>query len=196
MCPVGNATDGINNFTHLEGATSVAIFTIDVRTFAIVASPGDDGVQIMDVSDPSSPVPAGSATDGVGGFTMLKRAQSVATFTIDESTFAIVGSGADNGIQLMNVSDPYSPVALGTAQDDVGNFSTLAGASGVATFKISAKTYAIVASFYEDGVQLVDVSDCRLRWALRVPTAPGASTLSTGRLTRPFLSLAIPPSPS
>eukprot|EP00964_Phaeocystis_antarctica_P114742 scaffold78690_cov63-Phaeocystis_antarctica.AAC.1 len=55
MCPVGNATDGINNFAHLEGATSVAIFTIDVRTFAIVASPGDDGVQIMDVSDPSSP---------------------------------------------------------------------------------------------------------------------------------------------
>ena len=179
MCPVGNATDGINNFTHLEGATSVAIFTIDVRTFAIVASPGDDGVQIMDVSDPSSPVPAGSATDGVGGFTMLKRAQSVATFTIDDSTFAIVGSGADNGIQLMNVSDPYSPVALGTAQDDVGNFSTLAGASGVATFKISAKTYAIVASFYEDGVQLVDVSDPSMPVALGAAIADGPGGFNT-----------------
>ena len=161
MCPVGYAIDGVDNFTRLEGALAVATFSVDASTFAIVASPGSDGFQVMDVSDPSRPLPVGSATDGAAGFTMLKRAQSVATFTIDDSTFAIVGSGAENGVQFVDVSDPWnrSPVPVSTATDGVGNFDTLAGVSGVAIFKIGDKAYAIVASRYDDGLQTIDVSD-------------------------------------
>ena len=63
----------------------------------------DDGVQLIDVSDPSSPVAAGSATDGVNGFDVLDQANGVATFVIGTSTYAIVTARGDRGVQLLQV---------------------------------------------------------------------------------------------
>ena len=114
----------------------------------------DDGVQLIDVSDPSVPVAVGSATDGVGGFDTLNGALGVATFVIGASTYAIVASEVDDGVQLIDVSNPSAPVAAGSATDGVGGFDELNGAHGVATFVIGASTYAIVASDPDDGVQL------------------------------------------
>ena len=54
---VGNATDGENGFDKLEKAASLATFVIGASTYAIVTSSYDDGVQLIDVSDPSSRVP-------------------------------------------------------------------------------------------------------------------------------------------
>jgi hypothetical protein len=68
--------------------------------YAIVASWFDDGIQLVDVSDPSSPVAVGAATDGVGGFTELAGAREVATFVAGGSPYAIVASQSDSGIQL------------------------------------------------------------------------------------------------
>mgnify|MGYP004114962793 CR=1 FL=1 len=67
------------------------------------ASNTDDGVQLIDVSDPSSPVAVGSATDGVNGFDELDGPQGVATFVIGTSTYAIVASNIDDGVQLLQV---------------------------------------------------------------------------------------------
>ena len=39
--------------------------------YAIVTGHSDDGVQLIDVSDPTNPVAVGSATDGVNGFDVL-----------------------------------------------------------------------------------------------------------------------------
>jgi len=167
---VGSATDGFGGFDELAGARTVATFVINASTYAIVASWDDDGVQLIDVSDPSAPVAVGSATDGFGGFDELDAAFGVATFVINARTYAIVASGADNGVQLIDVSDPSSPVAVGSATDGFGGFDTLAGGHGVATFVINASTYAIVASYSDDGVQLIDVSDPS------VPVAVGSAT--------------------
>jgi len=60
----------------------------------------DDGVQLIDVSDPSAPVAVGSATDGVDGFDELDGPRGVATFVIGASTYAIVASWTDDGVQL------------------------------------------------------------------------------------------------
>jgi len=167
---VGGATDGINGFDELAGAFGVATFVIGASTYAIVASVYDDGVQLIDVSDPSAPVAAGSATDGINGFDELDGAYGVATFVIGASTYAIVASYADSGVQLIDVSDPSAPVAAGSATDGINGFDELAGAFGVATFVIGASTYAIVASFNDDGVQLIDVSNPS------VPVAVGSAT--------------------
>merc|ERR1711968_73525 len=94
-------------------------------TYAIVAASGDGGIQIVDVSDPSSPVAAGSATDGQGGFTRLGGARDASTFVLGDSTYAIVASApyAGGGIQIVDVSDPVSPVAAGSATDGQGGFT-------------------------------------------------------------------------
>ena len=93
----------MNGFTELDGAQGVATFVIGTSTYAIVASFVGGGVQLIDVSDPSSPVAVGSATDGVNGFDELDGANGVATFAIGTSTYVLVASATDEGVQLLQV---------------------------------------------------------------------------------------------
>ena len=93
----------MNGFTELDGAQGVATFVIGTSTYAIVASWNDDGVQLIDVTDPSSPVAMGSATDGVNGFTGLDGPYGIATFVIGTSTYVIVACQEDDDVQLLQV---------------------------------------------------------------------------------------------
>ena len=89
---------------RLSGAADVEIFTIGASTYAIVASINADGVQIIDVSNPANIVAVDILTDG--GLLVLQEPKAVDTFTVDASTYAIVASFADNGVQMIDVSDP------------------------------------------------------------------------------------------
>ena len=71
----------------------------------------DDGVQLIDVSDPSTPVAAGVATDGVDGFTILDGSTAVTTFETGGSQYAIVAAALDNGVQLIDLSWAMPPSA-------------------------------------------------------------------------------------
>ena len=91
--------------------------------------------QLIDVTDPGSPVAVGNATDGVGGFTELegaRGAQSVDIITISECTYAVVASWADNGVQLLNVTDPSVPAPVDAVTDGERGFTELLGAIAVA----------------------------------------------------------------
>ena len=67
----------------------------------------------------------GSATDGGGGFDELDGAHGVATFAVNTSTFAIVASVNDYGVQLIDVSDPSAPVAVGARRTAWGDLTSL-----------------------------------------------------------------------
>jgi hypothetical protein len=151
-------TDGVNGFTELSHATGVATFTIGSGTYAIVASYADDGVQIIDISDPT----AITATDTLqeGGSRELDRPWAADTFTIGSGTYAIVASYVDDGVQIIDISDPENIVAKDAQDDgDSGGFDQLDGAEDVTTFVIGSSTYAIVASARDDGVQIIDITD-------------------------------------
>ena len=47
-------TDGSNGFTELDGAHAVDTFVIGSNTYAIVTALTDDGVQIINISDPTN----------------------------------------------------------------------------------------------------------------------------------------------
>ena len=111
---IGTAIDG-DEFTELGTAIDVATFTIDSSTYAIVIGHDDDGVQIIDISDPANIVATDAETDGVNGFTELDGAAGVATFTIGSSTYAIVASFDDDAVTI---------IGLGNASD--GGSSTCA----------------------------------------------------------------------
>ena len=167
-CPVvvGTAVDGESGHTTLKGARGVAVFTISGSTYAIVCGRDNDGIEVINVTNPSNLVLVGSAIDdGKGGvFPELKGAFGVSTFTIGASTFAIV-VGFDNGpgcLQLIDMSNPSNPVAAGSATDGNDGFTALSGARGVATFAIGVYAYAIVASQTaggRGGVQIVNVTN-------------------------------------
>ncbi len=106
-------TDGANGFTELDGAVGVATFTVATVPYAIVASLFDDGVQIIDLSDPTDITAADAETDGANGFTELDGAIGVATFvdTLHGATNAIVASNSDDGVQIVTL-DGTVPVEL------------------------------------------------------------------------------------
>jgi hypothetical protein len=55
------------------------------------------------------------------------------------------------------VTDPYDIAAAGS----IGDTRTLelSGASGIATFTSGGRTYAAVAAYDDDGVQILDITD-------------------------------------
>ncbi len=147
--------DGVGGYTELEGASGVAVFERGGSTYAIVAAAVDDGVQVIDVTDPNRPAAAGSIPDGPE--LELDGASGVAVFERGGSTYAIVAAYGDDGVQVINVTDPNRPAAAGSISD--GPELELDGASGVAVFERGGDTYAIVAAAVDDGVQVIDVTD-------------------------------------
>ena len=165
-----SATDWQDGFDELEGAYSVATAVIDGRTYALVASNDDDGVQIIDITDPASPNATASVTNGTGGFDKLGGARYVTTAVIDGRTYALVASQTDDGVQIIDITDPARPTAAASVTDGQGGFYTLGGAVSVTTAVIDGRTYALVASFRDDGVQIIDITD---------PASPSATASVT-----------------
>ena len=157
--PVATAsvTDGINNFNELKGARHITTVGIDGSTYALVASYQDDGVQIIDISDPSNPTVASNITDGINGFGELDEAWEVTTTTLGSNTFALVTSKADDGIQVININDPTSPTAAGSLTDGVNGFTKLNGSWGITTTNIGEKIYALATGSVDDGVQIIQL---------------------------------------
>ncbi len=156
VSPVGDLEN--NNSRLLDGATGVDVFTIGDRTYAVVAARDDDGIQIVDITNPASPTAAGNLGDD--NSRLLDGAHGVAVFTIGDRTYAVVAARFSDGIQIVDITNPASPAAAGNLADTEGdNELLLDGARGVDTFTIGGKTYAAVASFIDDGIQIVDVSN-------------------------------------
>ena len=153
----GALTDGVDGFTELDGANGIAITTIGTQTYALVAAQVDDGIQIIDITDPLNPVATAAVTDGVGGFTELDGANGITITTLGAKTYAIVGSILDDGVQIIDITDPANPVATTALSDGVGGYTELDGASKVTTATIGTHTYAFVGSLFDNGVQIIDL---------------------------------------
>ena len=81
----------------------------------------DDGVQIIDITDPYNPTHASAVFDGMDGYDELDGADDIAITTFNNVIFAVVVSDADDGIQFINITDPYNPLPMHSiAHGDVG----------------------------------------------------------------------------
>ena len=168
--PVAAVTDEVGGFTELDGAHNVGIAQISGRTYAVVASVDDDGIQIIDITNPTEPVPVAAVTDEVGGFTALDRAQGVEIAYVDGKTYAVVAGGIDDGIQIIDITNPAEPAPVAAVTDGMGGFTELDGAVNVGIAHISGGTYAVVASVDDDGIQIIDIG--RIGSPVAVPHPP------------------------
>ena len=148
-----------SGFDALDGAGDIEVTSIGGRTYALVASWADNAVQIIDVSDPDSPVPAASVFDGVGGFNALAGASDVDVIKITGRTYALVASWADNAVQIIDITDPTSPRPVASLFDGSGGYDALGGASDIEVTSSSGNTYALVAGWADNGIQVIDVTD-------------------------------------
>ena len=147
--------DGAGGFEELEGPKGVTAVTVGSSTYALVAAYDDDGVQIIDITDPNNPTPVASIGDGEDGFEELKGARYVTTVTIDSSTYALVSASADHGVQIINITTPSSPSPVAHMSNAAG--LALQDPRGIATLTTGSSTYALVAA-HSGFVQIINIT--------------------------------------
>ena len=157
--PAASVFDGTGGFDALAGAEGIAVHEFSGRTYALVTGYWDDGLQVIDVTDPEDPTPAASVFDGAGGFDALAGASDVAVVEASGRTYALVTGYWDDGLQVIDVTDPEDPTPAASVFDGAGGFDALAGASDVAVVEASGRTYALVTGYWDDGLQVIDVTD-------------------------------------
>ena len=125
---------------------------------------------IRDSSDPTNPTSVGRLTEIDDTTRELDGAKGVAIETIDGTPYAVVGSKDDDGIQIIDISDPTNPTAVGklgggvtsgkcTAEPSLAEGTKcLDGAREVAIETINGTPYAVVAASDDDGIEIVDLS--------------------------------------
>ena len=152
---VSSITDG-TRYPTLNGSISITTATIGGSTYALVAAWNDNGVQIINITDPYNPTNASSITNSTS-YPTLNGANSITTATIGGSTYALVTAFDDDGVQIINIDDPYNPTNASSITDGT-RYPTLNGASSITTVIIGGFTYALVASTYNSGVQIIRLS--------------------------------------
>jgi hypothetical protein len=134
----------------LDGAWGITTVVIEEKTYALVASLWDNGVQIIDISNPAAPSAVASVTDGTD-YPVLNGAWDITTVVIGTKTYALVASYYDDGVQIIDISDPAAPSAVASVTDGT-DYPALDGARGITTVVIGEKTYALVVAYDDDGV--------------------------------------------
>jgi hypothetical protein len=112
----------------------------------------------MDITNPAQPVPVSAVFDESEGFSALDGANEVNVFEKEGRTYAIITSGFDNGVQIMDITNPAQPVPVSAVFDESEGFSALDGANEVNVFEKEGRTYAIITSGFDNGVQIMDIT--------------------------------------
>ena len=92
--------------TYLDGASGVDVYRAAGSTYAVVASRMDDAIQIVDVTDPTNPVPVSDLADD--DTLSLGGAYDVDVYAADGRIYAAVAAAYDDGVQIIDVTDPGS----------------------------------------------------------------------------------------
>ena len=95
--------------------------------------------------------------------------------TLDSFTYALVTAFNDNGIQIINITNPASPSPAANITYDATDYAKLRGPYGISTTTINSSIYALVAS-YNAGLQIVKISSIT---AIPDKTAPNITSSAT-----------------
>jgi hypothetical protein len=131
------------------GASVADPFSIFVSgNYAYVASYSDNALQIVDVTNPTTPLPKGRLINGGGALLVRPRCVFVS------GNYAYVASGGSNALEIVNVTDPANPVHAGSINDGTGG-AALTDPSSVYVLG----NYAYVASSNSFSLEIVDVTN-------------------------------------
>ena len=136
--------------THQSSLTVNNASSVFVRgSYAYVTcGSSTNELQIIDVSDPTSPFLAGSIGDGAGG-ALLNNPVSVFV----SGSYAYVASAGSDALEIIDVTTPSSPAHAGSITDGTG------GASLSSPYSVFVSgTNAYVASYLSNALEIVDVT--------------------------------------
>jgi hypothetical protein len=139
--------DETASYTNLATARSLAAF----GNLLAVLGGADDGVTVLSISNPQSPILRSHFRQGDGSFTNLHGALGLAMKT----NLLAVAAFVDSAVTLVSLTNPSSPVRLAELRDGVSGWNELSGARAVA---ISGNLMAIAAQT-DNAVTLADISN-------------------------------------
>ena len=172
LIPADQETDGAGGFTLINGTTGVATWTNSTtdRIYAIVAGMDDDSVTVIDVSTPTNISASTTLTHqkiaDSNEYPYLDGVHDVEVFSNTNGTFAVTVSNVSDSIQVLDLSNPDVAIYTSSNYTAAGISYTdgkgmLDGAYDVAIFNNITNNrqgpMAIVASFVDDGVQILDL---------------------------------------
>jgi len=155
------STDG-DGGCELNNPTGLEIFSIDDTTYVVIAAQSDSGIQILDITTPTSPTHVGELEDTSD--TLLNNPRDVHVFSIGTSTYVLAsdcggGGCTGGGVQVIDITTPTSPTAVGNLAEADDTTMELGGVaySTVYTFNNSTGTYvyAIALGFTDDGIEMI-----------------------------------------
>jgi hypothetical protein len=104
--------------------------------------------------------------DSNSNYDKLGYAREVTVHQINSKWYAFVTSYAvqttsygGNGVQVIDVTDPYNPSAASSLVDGTDNFKCLNNPWGIDSMDIDGVPYVFVAGHSDDCIQIIDVSD-------------------------------------
>ena len=153
--PVPPDIPGIPNFEALNYAGSVRITQSGDTSYALVGS--GEGIQRINITDPTNPLPAGVAPAGTGGFDTLGTVSYLDTFQTKGRQYALAPSFSKNTLTVIDVTGPSGPTLAGSILNGTDGFR-LDYPAGVAATQIGDNHYALVV-MVGSGLAVVDVTD-------------------------------------
>lgn len=155
LAPVHTIYDDTDGFEALGGARDIKLAHVDNHTIGVIAGFDDDALQIIDFTIPEDPKPISSIFDGMNGFEALGGVYGVEITDIGDNTYVIAASHLDDGVQIIDITNPYKPLPVSGVFDH-SYFDSLGGANHVTISEISDRLYAIVTASSDNSLQIID----------------------------------------
>ena len=167
--PYANATTANAGFELLDGAFDVATFTSGDSPYAIVTAQVSDAVTIIKLAGMTTACNDSSClevTDRMSDNVNLNLdgANKVKVVSVLERNYAVVTANATTGagVQILDIHNPKNiqPVANLIESGGTGAeaYTEIEDADGVDTFTLGEHTYAIVANYDGDGIQVIKLT--------------------------------------
>ena len=151
----------------------------DGRTYMMIG--GDDSILVVDVTYPHAPAPVAAIRDNLDGFYTLGGIGDISAFTSpDGRTIALVGSC--DGIQVIDVTNPYAPISVGSIHE-VPGMPAYEGIRWIAAVPIPDGRVVALAADGAGRAGMLDVTNPRLP----VPTVAAPPAGNVG----PILGMAV-----
>ena len=102
--------------------------------------------------------PTTNVTDSAD-YPYLGDSYKVTTVKIDDSTYALVGSYADSGFTILDITTPESPTLVFNATGDTRINADLNGPTGISTIQIQNSIYAVITSLAKSRMAILDITN-------------------------------------
>ena len=142
---------------YLDGAFEVAVFSTSGHTYALVGAAG--AIQVVDITDPHSPVSVSAVTGRVSGFEGMGGVVDIEIMNKSHSTYAIAADYVNGTMWVIDVTDPHSPALVSRVSGATPGFGGMGSPAAVETLSSPGGPHLLVASAGNGALHIVDMAD-------------------------------------